>query len=229
MFEVQLISKTGAIQESFTAVLSFTSKSITGFSFVPVPLQKQEPGMHEIAFTTPYYLPASKLQTSATELVSFIKLVYRKHPTKTPAVMDAALGYGFSTPTAIPCKSLKGLNPINGVNINCTLYPGTEPYILVKNYGEVKAGGQILIFVPNKVNPTDWMEFDLRLITKQNRMLNLISVSPYTELRFNINTTCRLLLIQTLSHRLSEQVYPFTSIRALRYPRTSMLTSKLNS
>lgn len=190
MFEVQLISKTGAIQESFTAVLSFSSKPITGFTFVPVPLQKNEPGMHEIAFTTPYFLPASKVQTSASELISFIKLVYRKHPIKTPATMSTSLGYGFSSPTAIPCKSLKGLNPITGVNINCTLYPGTVPYVLVQNYAEVQAGGQILIFLPNKMNPTDWMEFDLRLITKQNRLLNLISVSPYTDMRFDVNTTC---------------------------------------
>jgi hypothetical protein len=147
--------------------------------------------MHEIAFTTPYLLPASKVQTSATELISLIKLVYRKHPTKTPGIMSTHLGYGFSSPTAIPCKSLKGLNPITGVNINCTLYPAIEPYILIQNYGEVQAGGQILIYVPNKLNPEDWMEFDLRLITKQNRLLNLISVSPYIEMRFNVNTTCR--------------------------------------
>lgn len=198
---MQLISKDGEIQESFTVVLTFQSKEVTGFSFVPVPMQRNEPGMHEIAFTTPYELPASKVQTDANELVSYIKVTYRAHPTKTPTAVDPALGYGFSAPTAIPCKSMKGLNPITGNNINCTLYPGTAPYVIIGNYDTLPVNGQVLIYLPNKINPTDWMEFDLRLVTKQNRLLNLISVSPYQEARFTSNTTCNLSsLRQRLEH-----------------------------
>lgn len=177
--------------------------------------------MHEITFTTPYFLPASKVQTSATELVSFIKLIYRKHPTLTPGVMDPALGYGVSVPTAVPCKSLKGLNPITGVNINCTLYPGVEPYVLVQNYGEVPAGGQVLIFFPNKVNPQDWMDFRLKLVTKQNRLLNLISISPYIQLRFS-SIGCKIVLRQILSVRLQVQAYLSISTRTVKSTKTSM-------
>jgi hypothetical protein len=190
LLEVQLISKTGEIQESFTVVLTFQSKSLTGFSFVPVPMQSTEPGMHEIAFKTPYELPASKVQTDANELVSFIKISYMVHSTKVPTAVNSALGYGYSAPTSIPCKSLKGLNPITGNSINCTLYPGTTPYVIVKNYATLPANGEVLMYLPNKLNPTDWMEFDLRLVTKQNRLLNLISVSPYQEARFTTNSTC---------------------------------------
>jgi hypothetical protein len=148
--------------------------------------------MHEIYFTTPYELPASKVQTDATELVSYIKISYKAHSTKTPTAVNSALGYGYSSPTAIPCKSLKGLNPITGNNINCTLYPGTTPYVIVKNYGTLPINGQVLIYLPNKMNPTDWMEFEVRLVTKQNRLLNLISVNAYTEARFTVNTTCKI-------------------------------------
>ena len=193
MLEVEVISNTGAIQESFTVVLTFLSKTVSGFSFTPVPLQRQEPGVHEIAFTTPYELPASKVQTQATELVSYLKITYKAHSTKVPTSVSTSLGYGYSVPTAIPCKSLKGLNPITGNNINCTLYPGTSPYVLVKNYATVPINGQILIYLPNRINPSDWMEFDLRLVTKQNRLLNLISVSPYQEAQFTVNTTCTLI------------------------------------
>lgn len=188
--EVQLISKTGEVQESYTVVLTFQSKAITGFSFTPVPLQRSEPGVHEVAFTTPYELPASKVQTDATELVSYIKITYKAHSSKTPTAVSTSLGYGYSVPTAIPCKSLKGLNAITGININCTLYPGASPYIIIKNYGTLPVNGQVLLYIPNKVNPTDWMEFDLRLVTKENRLLNLISVSPYQEARFTTNATC---------------------------------------
>lgn len=192
MLEVILITSSGEVQESFTVVLTFQSKSLTGFSFTPVPMQQNEPGMHEIAFKTPYELPASKLQLDYSELVSYIKITYKTHSTKTPTAVNSALGYGYSSPTAIPCKSLKGLNPITGTNINCTLYPGTTPYVIVKNYATLPAGGEVLIYLPNKKNPTDWMEFELRLVTKQNRLLNLISVSPYQEARFTTNGTCKL-------------------------------------
>ena len=188
--EVQVISKTGSVQESFTVVLTFLSQTISGFSFIPVPLQSTEPGMHEISFTTPYLIPASKLQTDASELVSFIKITYSIHSVKTPRAISPSLGYGYSIPTMIPCKSLKGLNPITGNNINCTLYPGVAPYIIVKNYGQIPANGQVLLYLPHKINPTDWIEFDLRLVTRQNRLLNLISVSPYQEAQFTTNSTC---------------------------------------
>lgn len=183
---MQLISSSGAIQESFTAVLTFTSQSLSSFSITPVPFQTNEPSMHEIAFTTPYYIPASKVQTSASELVSFIKIVYAVHPTNTPAgVVSTSLGYGVSSATVIPCKSLKGLNAISGVNINCTLYPGTAPYIIVQNYGEVQATGQVLILLPLKLNPTNWISFNVYVVTKQNRLLNELSVNPTTALQFS--------------------------------------------
>lgn len=186
---MQLITKTGEIQESFTAVLTFQSQPISTISFMPVPLQRNEQSVHEISFTSPYELMASKAQKDATELVSFLKIIYSL-PTTTPGTLDASLGYGYSVPTDIPCKSLKGLNPITGNNINCTLYPGTTPYVVVKNYATLPINGEVLLYLPHKKNPTGRVDFELRLTTKENRLLNVISTSPVQTVDFTVNTTC---------------------------------------
>ena len=188
--EVQLISSAGVIQESFTVVLTFLSQNLLSFTFTPVPMQMNEPGMHEIGFTTPYLLPASALQTDATQLVSYIKITYLPHPINVPTNPNPTLGYGYTIPTLIPCKALIGLNPITGNSINCTLYPGTSPYVIVTNYAQVPANGQILIYLANQMNPSNWIQFDVRLVGKQNRLLNLISVAPFQQAQFTTNTTC---------------------------------------
>ena len=173
MFEVQLISPLGSIQESYTQVISFSSKALTGFSFTAVPYQGNLEAMHEIALTTPYYMPPSQVQTKATDLVSYIKITYIANG----GTIYQDLGYGYTVPTRIPCKALKGLNPVTDVNINCTFYPGTSPYVIVQNYGEVAANGELLFLVPIKKNHLTNINFNLKIITKQNRLLTINSAS----------------------------------------------------
>ena len=184
--EVQMISPGGNLQESYTAVLTFTSSPIVGYTFLPIPGQCNTAAigfaatgvvaMHEISFTTPYYMPPSKLQSDANELVSYIKLTY----TASAATMiSPSFGYGFTTPKKIPCRSIKGLNPITGTSINCTVYPDITSSgivnVFVENYGEVPVGGQIMILVPHIANPRGTITFGIKIITKQLRLLTISS------------------------------------------------------
>ena len=185
--EVQLVSPAGNLQESYTAVLTFTSSPIVGYTFLPVPGQCNPSGanaftatgivaMHEISFTTPYFMPASKVQKDANELTSYIKLTYTA---ASAAMISPSFGYGFTTPTRIPCRSIKGLNPIVGTSINCTVYPDTTSSgvvnVFVENYAEVAVGGQVLILVPHIANPRGAITFGIRIITKQLRLLTISS------------------------------------------------------
>jgi hypothetical protein len=184
--EVQLISPNGNLQESYTAVLNFASSPIVGYSFLPVPGQCNPLAlgfaatgiiaMHEISFTTPYYMPASIVQTDATQLVSYIKLTY----TATVSTnISPSFGYGFTVPTMVPCRSVKGLNPVVGTSLNCTVFPDITASgvvnVIVQNYAEVAAGGQIMILLPHIANPMGTINFGVRIITKQLRLLTVSS------------------------------------------------------
>ena len=82
---------------------------------------------------------------------------------------------GYTSEAVIPCKSIRGLTPISGFNVNCTLIPGTTPIIRITNYQEVQAGSNILIYLPNVENPRDTWDLTTRLVTKQNRLFSEIS------------------------------------------------------
>ena len=172
--------------------------------FTAVPYQIDLESMHEIALKTPYYMPPSKVQLKATDLVSFIKVSY----TRVGAGADVTdLGYGVTVPTRIPCKALKGLNPVTGVNINCTLYPGASPYIVVQNYVEVQKDGELLFLIPHKKNPAvSTVDFQVKIITKQNRLLTVSSASTLN-LAFNPSTNG---IITTLTNA-GTGVYTYTN------------------
>lgn len=137
------------------------------------------PAMHEFQFFTPYFMPASKLQKSATDLVSYIKITY-SIPAVGASTVFSELGFGVTGPTKIPCRSLEGLNPVTGNTINCTLYPvANNPYVIVRNYGEVAKNGKITLFLPHKTNPKDNVVLNVQIIFKANRRLTVSS--SYTQ------------------------------------------------
>jgi hypothetical protein len=119
--------------------------------------------MHEVTFNTPYKIPAAKVQNLATDEVSFIQIEYS---TVDPTDLKDDLGMGFTAETDIPCKGIRGLTPITGFNINCTLIPGTTPVIRITNYQEVEAGANVLVYLPNIENPLGDWDLTTKLVTK---------------------------------------------------------------
>ena len=113
--------------------------------------------------------------------MSFIQLEYS---TDLPANIKTDLGMGLTSDGAIPCRSIRGLTPISGYNINCTMLIGYPPRIRITNFQEVQKNENILIFMPNVENPTgrstaplgQWT-LTIRLVTKENRLLKEISSS----------------------------------------------------
>lgn len=178
----------GQIQESYTEILTFTSSPISSFSYVPIPPQYGNvatdiiPSVHEISFITPYALPSSIVQSTATQQVSYIKINYLTVPASAPKTgVLPDLGFGVNVPTKIPCKAIEGLNAVVGNNINCTLYPQAAPYIIVQNYAAVPKGASIFLLIPHPNNPyiaqsTNTISADIRIILKQNRLLTYSSL-----------------------------------------------------
>ena len=180
-FEVQMIDPLGKIQESFSSYFTFQSKLISIYTPTSVPREWGSKAVHEIVFRTPYEIPASKPQTQATDLVSYLKVTYRKAPAGPfpdpffAGGVTADLGYGFTTPTRFPCKAIRGLNPVEGTNINCTLYPDNlEPYVIVQNYAKVPVNSNIEFYIPHKKNPPKGAtQIEVKVILKQNRLLTI--------------------------------------------------------
>lgn len=170
--EVQTLTAAGVLLESYTEELTFTATPLTSYQVLPFPKWRYETAMHEITFNTPYKIPAAKVQTLATDLVSFIQVEYS---VAIATNIEPDLGMGYTTETIIPCKSIRGLTPITGFNINCTLIPGVSPVIRITNYQEVQAGANVLVYIPNVRNPNRWFDLTTRLVTKQNRLYNIIS------------------------------------------------------
>jgi hypothetical protein len=57
--EVQTMDTTSTVLESYTATLTFTATPLIGLTMLPYPLWQSHKAMHEIAFQTPYEIPAS--------------------------------------------------------------------------------------------------------------------------------------------------------------------------
>lgn len=130
--------------------------------------------MHEIVFNTPYRIEASKIQESSSDLVSFLQIEYRlQDPLATEIKSDLATG--ITTSARIPCKSLRGLQPITGYNINCTFYTGAVPTIRITNFKIVAVGENVKIFIPDLENPGKKFKATIRIVTKQNRLFTEIS------------------------------------------------------
>ena len=70
--EIQTISDTGEILESYTEELTFTASGLSSLVVLALPKWRLIKAMHEISFTTPYRIPASSVQQQATDLVAFI-------------------------------------------------------------------------------------------------------------------------------------------------------------
>jgi hypothetical protein len=172
LIEVQTLNADGELLESYTEELVFTATPLSSYQVFPFPKWRYKAAMHEITFDTPYRIPASKVQELATDLVSFIQIEYS---VATLTNIKADLGMGYTTEAMIPCKSIRGLTPITGFNINCTLIPGDTPIIRITNYQEVQAGANILIYLPNVENPNRWWDLTTKVVTKQNRLYSVIS------------------------------------------------------
>lgn len=137
--------------------------------------------MHEIAFQTPYKIPASAVQNKATDLVSFIQLQY----TSVTGSLKQDLGQGFAGSKQIPCKAIRGLTPITGANVNCTLTTGASPSIVIQNFQTVPINSNIQMYIPNIENPNLKWDLTARVVTKQNRILKIISDET---LQYNSNS-----------------------------------------
>lgn len=133
---------------------------------------------------TPYEIPAAKVQQTTSDLTSFIRLVYAP-PVATPTNVASDLGMGLTGPVAIPCKGIRGLNAIDGYNVNCTFSNGDStngysPYIDITNFQLIKAGSNIQIYIPNIQNPHDAWTLNLYIISVQTRVRQLISGGSLT-------------------------------------------------
>jgi hypothetical protein len=195
--EVIFYSEGGAILGSYTAQLQFLSKPAFNYNLLPVPNYSNEPCVHELFFSTPYFIPESKVQLSSQDLVSFLKISYT---VVGPNTLLADLGYSTAVPKRIPCKSLKGLNPVVGTNINCTLYPDPiEPYIIVRNFKQVAKDDGMMIMIPHVANPTGTFTCTVKIITKQNRLLTVLATVSGAKALVTITTGTKSGLTSTLA------------------------------
>lgn len=174
-FEIQLISPTGNIQESYTQVFEFNAKAITDdFQINLVPRSRYLKSVHEIAFSTPYLIPAAKVQQTATDTTSYIKLTYMKDPVYASYSNNHLedLGYPASTvPKRVSCRAIRGLNAIYGTSVNCTLTQKTESSeVKINNFQQVPQGNNILLYLPVMANPYRRFKILIEVFVKENRL-----------------------------------------------------------
>ena len=158
--------------ESYTEQLTFTAASLTSFFIRPFPKWRELMSIHELSFNTPYEIPASIVQESATDETSFIEMEYSA---TNPTDIENDLGMGITGEQMIPCKSLRGLSPIVGNEVNCTLITGPNPKIRIENFEEIPKGENIFVVIPNVKNPRDTWTVQTSVVIKQNRIYKILS------------------------------------------------------
>jgi hypothetical protein len=82
------------------------------------------------------------------------------------------LGFGYLTPTQIPCMATTGLVPTTGQTVTCTVYPSTKPYIQVTNYNLVNPNTAIRMIIPKLTTPVDDFSVVIRILTSLNGVYN---------------------------------------------------------
>ena len=100
------------VNESYTEDFIFVSKPLTPFNAKNYPKEEGVQALLWLTFTTLYTIPASIVQTVATDQTSYIYMKF-KHSSVIGAV-DNCLGMGtFVTNVATPihCKATYGLIP----------------------------------------------------------------------------------------------------------------------
>lgn len=87
---------------------------------------------------------------------------------------------GITGSAKIACKSLRGLSPLTGSSINCTLISGPAPKIRIENYQKINKGEGLFVVIPNVKNPRGTWKVKTSVTIKQNRIFQVISEKEAT-------------------------------------------------
>lgn len=145
------------------------------FSFPVMSLYPREmltPAILDFQFITPFDIPHSRPQNISTEVVSYIAIGFSPSG---PTSLSADLGYSENYPTFIPCLEIKGLIPVDGSHVNCSVTALDSPTIIIKNYQPVKAGTTIRFVISSFSTPNGNFITKLSIVRSFNRIISLIA------------------------------------------------------
>lgn len=151
--------------EFLPAVFSFPVMSL-------YPREQLTMAVLDFQFITPFDIPHSRPQNISTEVVSYIAIGFSPSG---PTSLYADLGYSTNFPTFIPCLELKGLTPVEGSHVNCTVMTLDSPTILIKNYQPIKAGTTLRFVISSFFTPNGNFIAKISIVKKFNRIISLVA------------------------------------------------------
>lgn len=158
------------------AVFSFPVNSL-------YPREQLTSAILDFQFITPFDIPHSRPQNISTEVVSYIAIGFSPSG---PTSLSADLGYTTNFPDFLPCLEIKGLTPVDGYHINCTVTTLDSPTIIIRNYQPVKAGTTIRFVLSSFFTPNGNFITRISIVKKFNRIISLVAQHSET---FMVTTT----------------------------------------
>lgn len=149
ILDIKIEDSVAELVETYTETLIFESTDFTGISFTSMPKEKSTPAILILSFTIPFIVPEASIPTPSSS-TSEIRIFFE--PVGVTFV-PRDLGYGTSEPLVISCRGTEGFEVLSGLNLECTLYPGLNPYIKVINYKEIEASKPLTIEFGGFSNP----------------------------------------------------------------------------